>query len=103
VPWLDYVARITENQSAAGIGKRIGLAASSVTRWSDDNPPKPANISKFCRAYGRPVFEGMVAAGYIPSEEIASAFVEDPSRLSDEELGRAIEALGQEVKRRGRR
>jgi hypothetical protein len=103
VPWLDYVARISGNQSAAGIGKKIGLAASSVTRWSDDNPPKAENIVKFCRAYGRPVFEGMVAAGYIPSEEIASAYVKDPSRLSDEELGEAIEVLGREVKRRRRR
>jgi hypothetical protein len=102
--WWEYVQRVTGRASQSEIARKLGLAPSAVNRWQHTGP-KPVNVSEFARAYGRPVTEAMIAAGYMTEADIPSA----PSKpkptalplLRDEvdEAIWALEALDEELRR----
>lgn len=84
--WWEYVQRITDGATQATIAERVGVRQSSVARWRA-TAPKPATVIAFARAYGRPVLEAFVAAGYLSEEDAALTEIQATARdLTDEEL-----------------
>ena len=51
------------------IARRLGVAPSSVNRWKTSGP-KPETVRAFAVAYGRPVAEAFLAAGYLRPEDV---------------------------------
>lgn len=92
--WPAYVRAITDENHAA-IGRRIGITGASVGRWFNGSQPDPATAAAFARAYGRPVLETFVAAGFLSSDEAGQrpSAPPNPARMSDD-------ALLDEVRRR---
>lgn len=85
--WWSYVRRHSGTDTQADISRRLGLAQASVSRWVN-SAPKPENVVAFANAYGRPVLEAFVAAGFLDQRDITN-IVEvrsSPSDMSDEEL-----------------
>lgn len=68
-PWWEYVQRVSGGDSQSEIARRLGLSAGAVNRWQHTGP-KPVNVSEFARAYGRPVPEAMVAAGFMDESDL---------------------------------
>lgn len=85
--WWTYVMDVSGGGSAAEIAKRVGISGPSVSRWRD-SAPKPENVAAFTRAYGRPVLEGFVAAGFLSKKEAGEQPAGKPSLadLSNDEL-----------------
>lgn len=81
--WWEYVQRIAETHSPSEISRRTGIGQSSIGRW-DSSSPKPESVAAFARAYGRPVLEAFVRAGFLTEEE--AQMTEVPSDLSKVEL-----------------
>lgn len=77
--WWEYVQRIAKTNSPSEIGRRTGIGQSSIGRW-DSASPKPESVSAFARAYGRPVLEAFVEAGFLTKEE--AQMTEAPPDLS---------------------
>ena len=87
--WWRYVQKIAHRHSAHEIARRVGLSASSVSRWRE-SAPKPETVRAFARAYGRPVIEAFIAAGYMQPEDLDK---EHPEPISVEEAILEIMAL----------
>ncbi|VEW13511.1 Uncharacterised protein [Brevibacterium casei] len=89
--WNDYVARVAEGETQATIAAKLGVSGPTVSRWKKFGP-RPENVSTFARAYGRPVLEAFVAAGYLTPEEAGETPTAAPSlaSLTDDELVREL-------------
>lgn len=81
--WWEYVQRIAKTNSPSEIGRRTGIGQSSIGRW-DSSSPKPESVAAFARAYGRPVLEAFIEAGFLTKEE--AKMTEAPSDLTKVEL-----------------
>lgn len=66
--WPEYVRATTEDINSE-IARRIGISQPSVSRWFRGSLPDPATAAAFARAYGRPVLEAFVAAGFLTAQE----------------------------------
>ena len=67
--WWAYVKHVAPTATNKVIGEAAGLTASSVTRWASGAAPDPSSAAAFARAFGRPVLEAFIAAGYLTPEE----------------------------------
>lgn len=85
--WWDYVKRCTAAPKAH-IAQAIGITPSSVGRWEKGSSADPLQAAAFARAYGRPVLEAFVAAGFLTASEAGEAPAAAPSldALDDDEL-----------------
>lgn len=106
--WWDYVQRIAGQESQQEIARRLEMSPSSVNRWQS-SAPKPESVRAFAVAYGRPVQEAFVAAGYMQADDVAAAMRAGgptspaTSPMSTEETALriwALEGLPQEIRRR---
>jgi len=69
MPWWTYVERTARGDTQAKVADRIGVTSPSVGRWAKGSLPDPSTAADFARAYGRPVLEAFVAAGFLTAEE----------------------------------
>jgi len=88
VKWWQYVQTITGGQQQNEIAKAIDLNPSTVSRWKSTGIPGNAeNVAALARAYGRPVLEAFVAAGFLTDREAkATVTVPDIGQLSADDL-----------------
>jgi transcriptional regulator with XRE-family HTH domain len=94
--WWDYVQQVAKGAKQADIAERAGVNQVTVSRWKKGaESARPENVAAFARAYGRPVLEAFVAAGFLTAEE---ADVRPDSVLAVSDL--ADDALIAEVARR---
>lgn len=95
--WITYTATVSDGATLSTIARKIGISHSTVSRWSNTDP-KPKDVVAFARAYGRPVLEAFVAAGFITESDAqarpASLSVLKSTELL-EELRRRITPDGQ--------
>lgn len=97
VTWWEYVQRIAERSSQIEIAKRSDISAATISRWQRGTP-QPDSAAAFARAYGRPVIEAFVAAGYLSEVEAsATVTVPDIGQLSDDDLLTEIKRRMQEA------
>lgn len=96
--WWTYVRKHSGDVPASHVASAIGVTPSSVGRWGKGSNPDPAQAAAFARAYGRPVLEAFIAAGFLTPDEAGErpAAATNLAVLDDEAL------LG-EVARRMRR
>lgn len=92
--WWNYVQETAQRDTNARIGERIGISGPSVGRWGRGGRPDPVVAAAFARAYGRPVLEAFVAAGFLTAEEANERPAAAPKldELSDKDLVDAIAA-----------
>lgn len=85
--WWEYVQSVSGGATNAAIAERIGVSAPSVSRWKDGHPD-PARARDFAKAYGRPVLEAFIVAGFLTPEEADEqpAGRLNPAEMDDEEL-----------------
>lgn len=104
--WWQYVETISKGATQDAIARTVGnITAPTIGRWRNSEP-KPASVVAFAKAYGRPVLEAFVAAGFLTDEDartqVTTVRHEDPS---DEEileiLRRRLERDRQESGSRG--
>lgn len=91
--WWEYVVSVSGGATQTAIADRTGVTQSSINRWRTTQP-KSDNVVSFARAYGRPVLEAFVAAGFLTAED--AGLTHAPLILSDI----PIEDLLTEVHRR---
>lgn len=87
--WWAYVQRHSDGATNARIAESVGITPPSVGRWSKPGArPDPVQAAAFARAYGRPVLEAFIAAGFLTAEEAGERPTAPPSlaTLSDDEL-----------------
>lgn len=84
--WWAYVQHVTSGAPQITIAKKTDINGSTISRWRTSEP-QPANVVTFAKAYGRPVLEAFVAAGFLSEEDAGAQLVitrhTDPS---DDEL-----------------
>jgi len=85
VTWWKYVQRVAGTSAPSEISRRTGIGQSSIGRW-DSASPKPESVASFARAYGRPVLEAFIAAGYMAEDDAKVTQVADASKLTNDEL-----------------
>lgn len=86
--WWDYVARVANTSRQRDIEDRTGIDASNFSRWKSGQIPKPSLVRQFAAAYGRPVLEAFIAAGFLDPQEAGQRPAAPPSldQLSDDDL-----------------
>ena len=73
--WWTYVTEITAGATLESIARQVNVSQGTVSRWQASTP-KPGTVAAFAKAYGRPVLEAFVAAGFLTPEEAS----EQPSQ-----------------------
>lgn len=66
--WWQYVSDVTERATLESVARKVDVSQATVSRWQASTP-KPENVADFARAYGRPVLEAFVAAGFLTADE----------------------------------
>lgn len=86
--WWEYVERVAQTSRQRDISDKTSLDPSAVSRWKTGHVPKADMVATFARAYGRPVLEAFVAAGFLTAAEAKERPSAAPSldQLSDEDL-----------------
>ena len=92
--WWQYVQAVTGEANSSEIAKRMSIDPSHLTRWKGGQAPTFPFVTKFARAYGRPVLEAFVAAEFLSEEDASLHEV----RIGAEEL--THEQLLDELRRR---
>lgn len=98
---MKYVRASAPKESDAQIAQKIGINASTMSRWrSGAIDPKPRQVTAFARAYSRNPLEALFAAGYLDEESLGLPVVA-PTGLSHvstvnliEEVASRIESMG---------
>lgn len=71
--WATYVARTAgRGERQVDIARRTTIDQTTVSRWvraEPHAPVSPVNVTRFARAYGRPVLEAFVHAGLIDAAD----------------------------------
>ncbi len=81
--WWAYVQRHSAGAPNAHIARAVGITPPSVGRWSKPGVgPDPAQAAAFARAYGRPVLEAFIAAGFLTPDEAGEKPSAPPSLVS---------------------
>ena len=84
--WITWINEVSDNASLRQVALKIGVAPSTPTRWKD-YPPRMDAIVAIARAYGAPVADGLLAAGYVTEGELRAPRPErDLGRFSATEL-----------------
>lgn len=86
--WWEYVVRTAGTEMPKAMTSVTGIEGPNFSRWKGGHVPKPDFVAQFARAYGRPVLEAFVAAGFLTPEEakVRPAPAPDFSQLSNDEL-----------------
>lgn len=66
--WWGYVMSTARGARQDDIAKKTKITAPTVSRWRTGTP-SPEAAARFARAYGRPVLEAFVAAGFLTAAE----------------------------------
>ena len=92
--WITWIREISDHAPNRHVAAKIGVAPSTLTRWKD-YPPKVDEVVKLARAYGAPVADGLLAAGYVQPGELRAPRIErDLGRFTATEL---LAELGRRV------
>ena len=85
--WPAYVRAIGGDVNS-DIARRVGISQPSVSRWFGGTIPDPTTAARFARAYGRPVLEAFLAAGFLTLEDAGETPSVPPSlaTLGDDDL-----------------
>lgn len=84
--WIVWIRDISDHASDRQVAQKIGIAPSTVGRWRD-YPPKIDAVVSLARAYGVPVSDGLIAAGYVEPGELREPRLErDLGKFSAHEL-----------------
>ena len=89
VNWWLYVRRIAGTEVQVEISRRTGLLGPTLSRWkSGTQGVDPDSAATFARAYGRPVVEAFVAAGFLTEAEakVRPAAAPNYSQLTNDQL-----------------
>lgn len=86
--WWTYVVRTSGTDSPKAMAAATDLDAPHFSKWKAGHIPKVEIVAIFARAYGRPVLEAFVAAGFLTPEEAKArpSLVPDFSQLTNAEL-----------------
>lgn len=86
--WWMYVRKHCGGDTNTRIAELVGITPSSVGRWGKGSKPDPSQAAAFARAYGRPVLEAFIAAGFLTPEEARETPSAPPTlaSLDDDEL-----------------
>lgn len=86
--WWAYVTRTSGTDAPKSMTAVTGIDGPNFSRWKNGHIPKVEMVVQFARAYGRPVLEAFVAAGFITPEEakVRPAPAPDYSQLTNDEL-----------------
>ncbi|MGQ4574930.1 hypothetical protein ACUH93_00740 [Dermabacteraceae bacterium P7006] len=84
--YLDYLKEISDGASNKQISKAIDAHATTIGRWSSSRP-EVEYVLRAAKHYGRPVYEGLLAAGYVDEEGVSVRTVAKPlSTYSDDQI-----------------
>lgn len=98
--WITWIRDISDDAPDRQIAAKIDIAPSTIGRWKN-YPPKIDALVKLARAYGVPVADGLVAAGYVqPGDLRTPRYERDLGRFTATEL---LAELEQRVSADGRR
>ncbi len=98
VSWWQYVVSVTGDATQKDIAAATGIDQSSISRWQrGTNKPRAEAVVALARAYGRSPVEGLVAAGYLCSDELG---VVELTTLTGDLRNVSIDSLLAEVRRR---
>lgn len=88
VSWWTYVTRTSGTDSPKAMAVKTRIDGPHFSKWKNGVVPGPQIAATFARAYGRPVLEAFVAAGFLTPAEANERPVAAPSldSLSDDEL-----------------
>lgn len=94
--WWDYVERVAGGLTQAAIAERMDITQGTVNRWRRSEP-KPATVAAFARAFGRPVLEAFIGAGFLSAEdaqirEVPADLATVPSAALVGEIARRLDA-----------
>ncbi len=68
VNWWKYV-KSASGKNPTDIAKDTGIDRSTIVRWEKGSEPSPKFVRDFAIAYGKPVLEAFIAAGFLTKEE----------------------------------
>jgi transcriptional regulator with XRE-family HTH domain len=96
--WWTYVGTVTGNATQKDIAAATGIDQSSISRWQrGSHTPRAEAVVTLARAYGRSPVEGLVAAGYLSSDELG---VVELTTLTGDLTGASVDSLLNELRRR---
>jgi hypothetical protein len=93
--WWTYVTHASGTDSPKAMSLATGIDAPSFSKMkTQGHIPKPETVARFARAYGRPVLEAFVAAGFLEPEEakVRPGPSLDFSRLTNKQLLELVES-----------
>ena len=68
--WWQYVTSIAGGDTQTQISQKSGVTQSNVSRWRREKQGvDPTSVAAVARAYGRPVLEAFIAAGFLSEDE----------------------------------
>lgn len=81
--WQSFIELHSRTENNAAIAKRLGIAASNITRWrKGESLPDPQKAVDFANAYGLSPLAALVAAGYLDESTLDHALIA-PADLSE--------------------
>jgi len=84
--WTEYVTRVSRPLTQQQIAQKCGVAQTNVGRWLRGDPgvPRVESVIAFARAFGRPLLEAFIAAGFMtPADAAAVTQLRTPLRDYD--------------------
>lgn len=90
--WWAYVTQTSGTDSPRSMQAVTGIDSPNYSRWKSGHIPKADLVAQFARAYGRPVLEAFVAAGFLTEGEakVRPAARVDFTKLTNDELLRIV-------------
>ncbi len=90
--WWAYVTQTSGTDSPRAMHSATGIDGPNYSRWKSGHVPKADLVAQFARAYGRPVLEAFVAAGFLTEAEakVRPAARVDFTKLTNDELLRIV-------------
>lgn len=91
--WRAFIDTHSRNETNAAIAKRLGIAASNITRWrAGTSTPDPQKAVDFANAYKVSPLSALVAAGYLEESTLDHALVA-PADLSEIDTAQLLDEL----------
>lgn len=79
-PWQRWLSSVTNDASARGISRRIGVHHTTVGRWMNAGVAAPDDIIRIARAYRADALEGLIAAGWITDVDLMNGLLRNAVR-----------------------
>lgn len=99
--WWEYVERHAPGWTQVDIARAAEVSSPTVSRWaSGKQGVDPLPAARLARAFGRPVLEAFIAAGYLTAAEAGERPQPAPSldQLTDDQLLAEMRARLQELR-----